>query len=280
VSGVGADANPCSRTAPCQTFAGAFSKTASGGIISVLDPGGYGTLTITKPITIDGGTGSGWASTLASGTNGFTVNITVAPVAPVKNKVILRNINIAGSSSTTLGLDGVRFLGSVAGTSLTLENVDIFDFSGDGIEVNRSVAGNLFLKNVRLSHAGTGIKIATSAGAINGAFEDVQISDMTSHGLHCQTATLTIAIRNFNSSRNGGNGIQSDGGSCQMSIQDSVIHGNNVGISAALGTLRIHNVTMTNNNTNLTSNVLTSGANRAAGNTTTNTPTAGAYTLQ
>src|SRR2546426_10326629 len=76
VSGVGDDVNPCSRTAPCKTFAGAISKTAEGGEIDALDPAGYGTLTITKAITIDGGTGSGWASVLASGVNGFTVNVT------------------------------------------------------------------------------------------------------------------------------------------------------------------------------------------------------------
>ncbi|PYQ51096.1 MAG: hypothetical protein DMF59_08935, partial [Acidobacteria bacterium] len=54
VSGVGDDANPCSRTAPCKTFAGAISKTAAGGEISVLDPGGFGAVTITKSITIEG----------------------------------------------------------------------------------------------------------------------------------------------------------------------------------------------------------------------------------
>jgi hypothetical protein len=54
VSGVGDDANPCSRTAPCKTFAGAISKTAPGGEIDALDPGGFGALTITKSITIDG----------------------------------------------------------------------------------------------------------------------------------------------------------------------------------------------------------------------------------
>src|SRR3979409_47823 len=53
VSGVGDDVNPCSRTAPCKTFAGAISKTASGGIINVLDSAGYGAVTITKPMTID-----------------------------------------------------------------------------------------------------------------------------------------------------------------------------------------------------------------------------------
>src|ERR1700709_98137 len=70
VSGVGDDANPCSRTAPCKTWAGAISKTAAGGEIDALDPGGFGALTITKAITIDGGGGQ-VASTLVAGTNGF-----------------------------------------------------------------------------------------------------------------------------------------------------------------------------------------------------------------
>src|SRR5476649_1636284 len=71
VSGVGDDANPCSRTAPCKTFAGAISKTAPSGEINVLDPGGFGALTITKAITIDGGPNI--AGVLVSGTNGFLV---------------------------------------------------------------------------------------------------------------------------------------------------------------------------------------------------------------
>src|SRR2546430_17270331 len=53
VSGVGDDANPCSRTAPCKTFAGSISKTAVNGVINCLDPGGFGAVTITKSITID-----------------------------------------------------------------------------------------------------------------------------------------------------------------------------------------------------------------------------------
>src|SRR5947209_14665799 len=72
VSGVGNDANPCSRTAPCKTFAGAISKTAAGGEIDALDPGGFGAVTITKAITIDGGGGQ-VASVLVSGTNGIIV---------------------------------------------------------------------------------------------------------------------------------------------------------------------------------------------------------------
>src|SRR2546430_572797 len=72
VSGVGDDLNPCSRTAPCKTFAGAISKTAAGGEIDCLDPGGFGAVTITKSITIDCGTVTG--GILAAGTNGVNVN--------------------------------------------------------------------------------------------------------------------------------------------------------------------------------------------------------------
>src|SRR6266403_4564530 len=74
VSGVGNDANPCSRTAPCKTFAGAISKTAAGGEIDCLDPGGFGAVTITKSLTIDGTHGGGFGSILASSTNGIIVN--------------------------------------------------------------------------------------------------------------------------------------------------------------------------------------------------------------
>src|SRR3981189_3235913 len=71
VSGVGDDVNPCSRTAPCKTFAGAISKTATGGEINCIDPGGFGAVTITKSISIIC-TGV-QAGVLVSGTNGIIV---------------------------------------------------------------------------------------------------------------------------------------------------------------------------------------------------------------
>src|SRR5438046_8447813 len=89
VSGVGDDANPCSRTAPCKTFAGAISKTAAGGEIDCLDPGGFGAVTITKSITIDCGTNAG--GILNAGTNGVIVN------AGTSDKVVLRNLVIQGT---------------------------------------------------------------------------------------------------------------------------------------------------------------------------------------
>src|SRR4051794_6862808 len=126
VSGVGDDVNPCSRTAPCKTFAGAISKTGAGGEISVLDPGGFGSVTITKSITIDGGTGAGLASILASGINGVVVN------AGANDIVILRNLSIDGGPAAGPGLNGIRFLN---GRMLRVENCQVFGFSNHGIDV-------------------------------------------------------------------------------------------------------------------------------------------------
>src|SRR5712672_3947866 len=96
VSGVGDDANPCSRTAPCKTFAGAISKTAAGGEIDALDPAGYGAVTITKGITIDGGGGQ-VASVLVSGTNGIVIQ------AGASDVIILRNLRLNGIKGTGFG---------------------------------------------------------------------------------------------------------------------------------------------------------------------------------
>src|SRR5215813_51446 len=131
VSGVGSDANPCSRTAPCKTFAGAISKTAAGGEIDVLDPGAYGAVTITKAITIDGGGGQ-VASILASGgINGINVS------AGASDVVTLRNLRINGVEGTPSGggLNGIRYL---SGGGLHVEDCYIFGFTGDGINVATS----------------------------------------------------------------------------------------------------------------------------------------------
>src|SRR5256884_3936940 len=102
VSGVGDDANPCSRTAPCKTFAGAISKTSVNGEIDALDPGGFGTVTITKSITIDGST-TGVAGVLNAGVPGVQINITSETAPHNLHTVILRALNINGAGSGTNG---------------------------------------------------------------------------------------------------------------------------------------------------------------------------------
>jgi hypothetical protein len=156
VSGVGDDVNPCSRTAPCKTFAGAISKTAAGGEIDALDPAGYGAVTITKAITIDGGGGQ-VASVLVSGTNGIVVQ------AGPSDVVILRNLRINGIGT---GINGIRFL---AGKDLNVENCVIFGFTTNGVDIalNQATAATAHILNsIIKSNGGVGVR-ATNAVAPN-----------------------------------------------------------------------------------------------------------------
>lgn len=134
VSGVGDDVNPCSRTAPCKTFAGAISKTATNGEINCLDPAGYGAVTITKSITIDCRDTQG--SILSAGTNGVIINITSE--TDTKKAVKLRGISINGAGT---GINGIRVLGA---KKLNVEEVVIDGTTQHGISVegNSQVAVN------------------------------------------------------------------------------------------------------------------------------------------
>src|ERR1700730_5567377 len=132
VSGVGDDANPCGRTAPCKTFAGSSTKTAVSGEIDCLDPGGFGGITITKAITLNCSATLG--SILVSGTPGVTIN-----TASAADKVVLRNIQIQGLAGgpNTAGTLGVNILNAAA---VSIENCVIPQFSGNAISDTRSVA--------------------------------------------------------------------------------------------------------------------------------------------
>jgi hypothetical protein len=152
VSGVGDDANPCSRTAPCKTWAGAISKTAPGGEIDALDPGGFGAVTITKAITLDGGGGQ-VASVLVTGTNGIVVQ------AGANDTVIIRNLRLNGISS---GLNGIQFN---SGKDLNVENCFIFGFTQNGINItlNQGTAASVHIINTIVkNNGGVGIR-ATNA---------------------------------------------------------------------------------------------------------------------
>jgi hypothetical protein len=130
ISGVGDDANPCSRTAPCKTYQGTISKTATNGEINSIDPGGFGAVTITKSITLDGG--PFMAGILVSGTNGIVINAVGA-------QVTLRNLTLDG---LTTGLNGIRIINADA---VFIENCQIFGFSR-GISDER-ISGELSVSN-------------------------------------------------------------------------------------------------------------------------------------
>src|ERR1700728_3231297 len=96
VSSTGVDTNPCTTAAPCATFAKAYTAVAPSGIVAALDPGKYGALTITGPVTIDG---NGWAAiTAASNSNGITIN------AQSNDKITLKGLAIDGVGTANNGI--------------------------------------------------------------------------------------------------------------------------------------------------------------------------------
>lgn len=161
VSGVGDDVNPCSRTAPCKTFAGAISKTAANGEINCLDPAGFGSVTIVKPITIrcDGVIGG----VLAAGTYGILVNITDTVTYP-NARVVIDGLDIdgVGNSASTYG---IRIL---AARDVLVRNTIIRGFaaaaSGDGIMVDGTAQIALTVENTTIFNNNIGIRVQSSSG--------------------------------------------------------------------------------------------------------------------
>ena len=165
VSAVGDDVNPCSRTAPCRTWAGAMSKTFTGGEIDALDPGGYGAVTITKSITLDGG--GVHASSLVPGLTGVAVNIPAGNANDPNRRVVLRSLSINGAGAngtvgTSMGVNGIRIDSARA---VHVENVRIANFVQNGIDFTPVAANDtsLVLDGVTIAEIdGNGLTVAAA----------------------------------------------------------------------------------------------------------------------
>jgi hypothetical protein len=199
ISGVGDDANPCSRTAPCKTIAGAISKTDVGGEIDALDPAGYGAVTITKAITIDFSNTLG--SILNPAFNGIIVN------APGAN-VVLRGIAINGLDSGS---------GACAGAGL----VGIKVIEADTVRVEHS----------QISSQGQAISIVPAAGDPKVFVSDSALNNNCVNGIKAAPAgghkvALTVtgtSIFNSGTALSAGDGVASW-------LQGSTITGNALGL--------------------------------------------------
>lgn len=259
VSGVGDDVNPCSRTAPCKTFAGAISKTANKGEISVLDPGGFGAVTITKSITINGdGTLAGILSSL---TNGVNVNDS-ATGTPNTIEVTLRSLSINGAGN---GLNGVRF---VSGKRLTIEHctianldptlnhhgidvvtnnaggallqvtdTDIVGTGGRGINV--SPAGGLVRVNINRVHQSRSVADSGSFfnGNVKGIVSDSTFEDNAVGGGVVLAGTADITLDHVRASGNN-HGVLSNSGTPTTRLKDCVLTGNiTSGVTVFAGTV-------------------------------------------
>ena len=230
VSGVGDDVNPCSRTAPCKTFAGAISKTAAGGEIDALDPGGFGAVTLTKSVTIDGTKGAGFGSILASSVNGVNVNDS-ATATPNTIVVTLRNLSINGAG-TTLGINGVNF---TSGKAVNIEDCQIFNFSNAGINVAKTTGAGaeLYVRNTTIFQTATGVKLSsTGAGSfISASLIDVDIKRLAT-GVRLD-ANAFAEIRGSSIQFCTTAGVSMAGASSQFTMIDSLVAHSTTGIAAS-----------------------------------------------
>lgn len=198
ISGVGDDLNPCSRTAPCKTFPGAISKTAAGGEIDTLDPGGFGAVTVTKSITLaDEGVGEG--GILVAGTNGITVNCTTDPNCTV----VVRGLQIDGGPlPSSNSLNGIRF---IAGGHLIIQNCVIRNFNGGspngfGISFQPSATQTATLVVTDTTISSNGITTSSTTGTGGGI--NIQPSG---------ASNVQVTLNNVNAVNNGNNALNIDG---------------------------------------------------------------------
>ncbi|MEG9438836.1 right-handed parallel beta-helix repeat-containing protein [Edaphobacter sp. HDX4] len=272
VSGVGDDANPCSRTAPCKTFAGAISKTAAGGEISVLDPGGFGTVTIAKALTING------EASLGGVLNSYVDGVVVA--AGSSDVVVLKHLSINGSGT---GLSGVRY---ISAGQVIVEDSFITGETVNGIVVASTGNANLVVRNTNLNGGAAGIMVNPTSSPVNVSLSKVSITGFA-NGVYAQSGNVDISDSVV--TQNSGTGLLASGGTITAlndlltgngtavqasgsgiaNIDKSTISGNGVAIQAQTGsTIRISNNSIYNNMTGVTcgGTVVSAGDNRKGSN--------------
>jgi Right handed beta helix region len=258
VSGVGSDADPCSRTAPCKTFAGAISKTAINGIINCIDSGAYGTVTITKSITID--CHDVFASILNASPDGTVtgviINVGTDPKDPWRT-VRLRNIDISGSGT---GLAGISILAAAA---VILEDLEVTGNTKDGISDKRTEGSTtLTIKNTTIANNG-------GVGVNGGAKDNVLVLDNVQSMKNAfgvalaKTNTANVAGSVFSS--NTTVGVEADSGA-QLMLDNSVVSSNATGITANGGAVAFANTSVAFNGTGISGATTSFGNNRIFGN--------------
>ena len=212
VSGVGDDVNPSSRTAPCKTFAGAISKTAAGGEINVIDPGGYGAVTITKSITIDGsGT---FASILSAGTNGVIIN------AGADGIVTLRHLFINGAGT---GISGIKI---IAAKRVIIEDCTLANFTQQGVDINTTAACTVELNNVSIHNAMNAVAVNDPGGVV--IIDGCRLQSVSVAGIYLMSGQATVSNSNITDCGTGVVGALAT----NATLSNNVISHNNKGLDS------------------------------------------------
>jgi hypothetical protein len=258
VSGVGNDANPCSRTAPCQTFSKAHSVTAANGEINCIDGGGFGAVTITKNITIaceytEGGI-------LAASVNGVVIN--GAGII-----VVLRGLDIEGAGN---GLIGVNILNAAR---VTIQKSVIHGFRGGsatGISVNVSGNTRVIVRDTDINDNGNGISVTTTgAGTAQLTADNIHVSGNSLNGITVGPNTASTITRSA-FAYNGAAGVQVGAGNGTINLTGSVVQNNTTGVNvaSATGRIRVADNDVHNNTTGfafVAGGVIESAANNRVG---------------
>ena len=274
VSGVGDDVNPCSRTAPCKTFAGAISKTATNGEINVIDPGGFGAITITKSITIDG---NGQVASIlnAGGVSGVLVNAAPTDV------VVLRNLQINGFGT---GTNGVRFL---KGSALHMENVRIEGQTTAGIDFEPEGASRLSVSGGTITRTVNGVLLKPrGVGTAAATLDGVAIVG-NGGGVRAEAGVIaTVRDSVISGNVNAGVGAVSSTGVSQVTVRDSLLSANNpsaaltsaaIKVNGTAATINLHGNSIVHNGVGLQAanggSIRSTGRNHVAGNDVDGVPT-------
>lgn len=218
VSGVGDDANPCSRTAPCKTFAGAISKTAAGGEINCLDSGGFGVVTITKSISIvcEGVIGG----ILGAGTNGIIVNVAAT------DRVLIHGLDIEGfANGSSPGIQGINIVGA---GNITIRKTIIRNFGQHGIHlVGLNNARVVIDQCLIIGNKQGGLFVQGNGGVPNFAF--INDSMLDNNGSSNVTIASQGSVNVSGSSLHGAAAAFSiSGGGSVTSSGDNVVRGTGV----------------------------------------------------
>jgi hypothetical protein len=272
VSGTGTDSGACTRTLPCKTFAFALTVTNAGGEIDVLDPAGYGAVTITKAISIVND-GVGVAAIGVSSGNAITIN------AGPTDSVHLRGLTIAGLGS---GLNGILF---TTGGNLAIENCAIRNFANAGLNISPSTASSFSVSNtIASNNSGEGILVEpTGSAVVTGVLSKVtannNFSGISVNGSSTTGASVNVTIVDSEASNNSSVGLGtfsvSGAAATAVMLRNSVASYSNRGLDAEGAILRVGHSVVTGNNTGVRTiggGTLNSyGDNDIDGNTTDNT---------
>jgi hypothetical protein len=264
VSGVGDDVNPCSRTAPCKTFAGAISKTAVNGEINCLDNGGFGAVTITKSISLDCREQIG--SILYSGTNGVNIAFDSFAATDIRKTVNLRGLMFQGFDS---GIVGIRIFGAGTGSLVNVEDCLLngnFASTAAGIADQRTSGGTLTVVKTTIRNMGAvGL---TTAGTAKTTLSDVRIINATTGVLVAGSAVVQVTHSVIQSNATSGLTTQASG---TLFINNSQISSNGTGITQSGGTVVISNNDFSFNGAGFTGSVSTYTNNRFVNNNSVGT---------